>query len=313
MAELYLGLDIGGTKVAVGLVDGAGRVAAQARRSTESLRQEGEFVPALLRLARSVAGERPAGVGIALPGPVDPRRGVIRRAPRNQELEGVPLAEICAQELGCPAVADNDANCAALAEARFGAGRGAASLAYFTVSTGIGGGFIVEGRPLSGRQGTAAEFGHVILSPQGPRCDCGGRGCLEALASGSAIARSAREAAAAVPGSRLASAEFLAGRPLDAARVDEAAQAGDAAAQRVWEEAMTWLGLGVATVINVLDPAVVVLGGGVTAAGERLLVPVRRVVAERCMPDIARETPIRQAELGAEVGIVGAAALVMGQ
>jgi len=313
MAELYLGLDIGGTKVAVGLVDGAGRVAAQARRSTESLRQEGEFVPALLRLARSVAGERPAGVGIALPGPVDPRRGVIRRAPRNQELEGVPLAEICAQELGCPAVADNDANCAALAEARFGAGRGAASLAYFTVSTGIGGGFIVEGRPLSGRQGTAAEFGHVILSPQGPRCDCGGRGCLEALASGSAIARSAREAAAAVPGSRLASAEFLAGRPLDAARVDEAAQAGDAAAQRVWEEAMTWLGLGVATVINVLDPAVVVLGGGVTAAGERLLVPVRRVVAERCMPDIARETPIRQAELGAEVGIVGAAELVMGQ
>ena len=316
-SSLYLGLDIGGTKVAAGLVAADGEVLASTRRTTADLRHQGDFVAGLIRLSRSLMNDAShlpptlTGIGLALPGPVDPRLGAIRRAPRNQELEGVALGDIFAREFHCPAVAGNDANCAALGEALFGAGRGHDSVAYFTISTGIGGGFVRHGQPWSGARGTAAEFGHIILDPDGPPCDCGGRGCLEALASGTAIARRAQAALTASPRSLLADPEFLAGRELDARVVADAAQRGDATALTVWEESMSWLGLGLGTVINVLDPAIVVLGGGVAAAGNLLLEPVRQTVRERCMPDIARETPIVLAALKSDVGIVGAAALAM--
>jgi len=289
-------LDLGGTKTDAGVVAPDGTVLARLRVPTPELRAGGDPLAALIALGREVlAGvgvAAPAGVGLALPGPVDPAGARLLAAPTIPELEGVPLAPPLAAAFGCPAAGENDANACALAESRWGRGAGLASLAYFTVSTGIGGGFVAGGRIFRGATGTAAEFGHQVILPDGPPCACGGRGCLEALASGGALGRR---------GASL-------GHP-DAAALAVGARAGDAAARALWDAAALHLGLGVSNVVNLLDPAVVVLGGGVAlGAADLLLEPVRAVVRERCMPRLARPTPVHLAALGEDLGLLSAAA-----
>lgn len=299
----YLALDVGGTKTAVGLVDARGRVRGpRVTLPTAELRAGGDPAAALIEQGRRVLSEagleRPNGVGIALPGPVDPAEATMLAAPTIPELAGVALAPLLRDAFGCPAAGENDGNACALAEARFGAGRGARSLVYVTISTGIGGGVVLAGRIFRGSHGSAGEVGHqVVVTNGGAACDCGGRGCLETVASGRGIARRAREAG------------------LDCATAREAAElarSGDAAAARVWSETALYLGAGLSNVINLLDPERIILGGGVgTGAADLLLEPVRAAVGRYCMPSLSRPVSIVTAGLGGDLGLVSAAVLAM--
>jgi glucokinase len=314
---MLLGIDIGGTKVAVGVADDAGRLLARERRATAALGDGEALLAGLERLADTVlaaAGSTRAavtGVGLALPGPVDRARGVMEVAQSLRGLEGLPLAARFSAAFDAPATAENDANAAALGEARCGAGRGARMMLYFTISTGIGGGIVVDGQLWTGSAGHAAEFGHqLVVLEDGLLCSCGGHGCLETVASGPAIARRAREMAAIYPESRLG-ALLAEGGPeaITAETAAAAAREGDAAARKLWEAAGRDLGIGVANVIVLFDPDCVVLGGGVMRAGELLLEPVRRYVAERAMPRLRRELRLVPAAFGDDAALMGALAL----
>ncbi len=318
MTGLRLGLDIGGTKLAVGVVEN-GRVLAR-RQAATATAGDGERllrrVAALAAEACADLGRRPsqvAGVGIALPGPVDPVAQRSSFVPGLEGLNDFPVAPffqtLWARDEPGWARVDNDANAAALGEAVYGAGRGGRLVCYFTVSTGIGGGVVVAGRLFRGATGQAAEFGHLKLRLDGPPCRCGDRGCLEALASGTAIGRRAREAALAGTGELHSLAVSNLHAPT-AADLAAAVRRGDPLAIALWEAAMTDLGLGVVSVIHLYNPDIVVLGGGVSRSADLLLPAVRRVVAERAMPLLAAAARIEAAALGADVGVVGAAALL---
>ncbi len=317
--SLHLGIDLGGTKIAVGLVDRAGAVCARHQQATPAGAGPEAVVTALAEAARAACAaggvDLPAvaAVGVGAPGPVDYARGRVVAPPNLSGCKEIPLRSALTEALGVPVQLDNDANAAALAEARFGAGQGGSPLLYLTVSTGIGGALLLDGEPVRGAAGAAGELGHLVLQPGGPRCGCGGRGCLEALASGTAIAREARARLAA--GDAPDWAAQLEGplEALSAADVAGRAAGGDPVATAVIRDAMTALGYGVAGLVNALNPARVVIGGGLTALGSALFDPVRARVAAHCNPVAARAVTIAPAALGPDVGIIGAAALTMGR
>ena len=300
-----LAIDIGGTKLAAGIVNTAGSILV--RREVPTLAAEGpeRVLDRLTRLAQDVlaaprvSDEAIQRIGIGCAGPVDRQAGLILNPPNLPGWVCVPLVERIEKALGRPAVLENDANAAALGEFRYGAGKGGSSLVYLTVSTGIGSGIILNGKIWHGVKDGAGEVGHMTLLPDGPICGCGNRGCLEALASGPSIARRAREALATGQPSRLLDAgEFT------AADVVRLAQEGDAIAAEVWDETVRYLGLGVAAIVTILAPERVVIGGGVTQAGDFLFEPLRRHHLRRGLsrrkhggqnlfPHFARDGPFR--------------------
>jgi glucokinase len=302
-----LGIDIGGTKLAAGRVDADGTVLARARRDTPAS-DAGAIVAAVADLVDDLGGaELPVGVGAA--GLVGPD-GEVRYAP-NLALTGVPLRRQLADRLGSRVVVDNDANVAAWGEFRCGAARDAgASMVMLTIGTGVGGGLVLDGRLVRGAGGLAAEFGHMVVSAGGPRCGCGNLGCLEALASGTAIGRTA---AAAVAAGRVPAGSSLHDLPaLTGKSVTTAAEAGDEAALAVLAEVGRWLGVGIASLVNALDPEVVVIGGGAMQAGELLLAPARAAAEEHLLGRLHRALPpVVPAELGDDAGVVGAALLAL--
>jgi glucokinase len=310
-----LGIDIGGTKLAVGVATAEGRLLSEARRPSGAADGPDAVIGRVVDLARTAVAD--AGltmaeidrIGIGCGGPLDPWRGVVLNALNNPGWIDIPLTDRIGEALGRPAFLDNDANAAALGEHRFGAGRGIANLVYLTVSTGVGGGVVADGRLLRGENGNAAELGHLTVDAHGRRCHCGSIGCLEAYASGTNIAARAREALAATDEpSRLREVD---GASLTAADVSAAAASGDPLAARIWGETMTLLGAGIASMIHAFNPALVVLGGGVTGAGDLLFAPVRRVVHERTMPWLHEVARIVPAELGDRTGILGAVAVAL--
>jgi len=216
------------------------------------------------------------------------------------------LTDHIQRSLGLPTVLENDANAAGLGEFRYGAGKGARSIVYMTVSTGIGGGIILDGKVWHGLKDAAGEVGHMTVCPDGPVCGCGNRGCLEAMSSGPSIARRAREAVAAGRQTRLS--ELSKPTSADVVRL---AQDGDSVAAEVWEEAVKYLGIGVAAVITILAPERVVIGGGVTKAGDALFQPLRERVRQRLKLVPVESVPILPAALGPDVGILGAAAVAL--
>jgi glucokinase len=247
-----------------------------------------------------------AGIGVSFGGPVEADGRTVRLSMHVPGWENMALADQLEREFGVPAAVANDGDAAALAEHRFGAGRGVRHMLYLTVSTGIGGGVIVDGRLHRGERAWAGEVGHMTLRPDGPPCPCGRNGCLESLASGLSVARAARERLGLEP----SSPSILAALPADqitARDVAAAAEQGDLLARAVWEEAMGWLGVGIAAAANLLNPGRVVLGGGMTDAGALLFDPVRRVAAARALDPALEVVP---AALGAEAGILGGAALM---
>jgi glucokinase len=309
-----LAIDIGGTKLAAGIVDADGRMLE--RGEVPTLAHEG-LEPVLARivglgrnlLARAAARKEPVQrIGIGCAGPVDLDAGKVFNPPNLPGWSEVSLVRHIESALGLPAVLENDANAAALGEFRYGAGRGARSLVYFTVSTGIGGGIILDGKVWHGLKDAAGEVGHMTVCPDGPVCGCGNRGCLEAMASGPSIARRAREAVAAGRPTRLREVPVV-----TSADVVRLAQEGDAVACEVWDAAVKHLGIGVAAVITILAPERVVLGGGVTRAGDFLFEPLRADVRRRVKLVPIESVPILPAVLGPDVGILGAAAVAMGE
>lgn len=311
-----LAVDLGGTKLLVGLVDHHGRVLARQRIATPpgGPAAVARAIRALARSLRADAGPvggTIAGAGVAVAGPTDHERGVIYDPPNlagwGRETSFGPLL---ARELEGTVQIENDANAAALGEAWVGAGRGVPDLVYITVSTGIGGGLILGGRLHRGANGTAGEIGHVVVDPDGPLCHCGNRGCLEVLASGTALARQARDA---VGRGAPTSLQALAAHPgeLTAAAIAAAARAGDALAVRLYREAGTRIGVALGNLVALLNPKMIIVGGGVSNAGDLLFRPLRDAIRARVYPRPALEVVVvAPAALGDDVGIIGAAALV---
>ncbi len=304
--DTYIGVDIGGTQLrAAAYPAGETRPLTQKRTLTKAKDQAP--VDRLLELIESVwpADHTVKAIGLAAPGPLNPRTGVLFAAPNIPGWVNMPLAQLVRDRFHVPTFLGNDANLAALAEWKFGAGRGYDHLLYITVSTGIGGGVIENGRLILGYQGLATEIGHVTVMPDGPLCGCGQRGHLEALASGTAIARYvADQIASGVPSS-------LADIPNPSARdVSLAAEQGDPLAISALKRAGTYLGLGIANYLHLFNPQIIVLGGGVSQSGAFLLEPLRSTLAERVIsPEYLHGLVITHAALGDNTGLLGALAL----
>ena len=309
--DVVLALDVGGTKLAAGVVTGDGTahsfVTAPARRDDGP----GPMIERLVALGRQAVDasgwpwDRIPAIGIACGGPLDPETGVILSPPNLVGWDEVPLTRLVTDALDRPAVVDNDATAAAVAEWWYGAGRGGAvrDLVYLTISTGVGGGLILDGRPYRGAAGNAGELGHVTVDWQGRQCGCGRRGCLEAYASGTNIAARATEALAATT-------EKSSLRELDtvtARDVARAAAAGDPIAGRVWDETTAILASSVANFLDIFNPELVVLGGGVTRAGDQLLVPVRDGALAQAMGPARSSGDVVLAQLGDSLAVLAAA------
>jgi glucokinase len=315
--DLFLGIDLGATKIIAGLVERGGRIVAreycktEAREGPEAVFDRLADVATQLLTAEGIDRTKVTAVGVAAPGPIDTMAGLVTAPPNLPGWHDVPLAEVIEKRLSLPVLLENDGNAAALAEYRFGAGRDCEHMVYVTASTGIGGGFILGGQPYRGTSGAAAEVGHMTLLPNGPLCGCGNRGCLEALASGTAIAREARERVArGVPTliGELAEGDLAS---ISAKLVAEAADEGDIEAQLILDEAMGYFGIGMANLVNLLNPRIIVIGGGLTNMGERLFDPVRRTIDRRAFRTSANAVEVRPAQLGHDVGLLGAAAVAM--
>ena len=310
-----IGVDLGGTKIHTVVATPDGEVLGEDRRPTEAAEGPDAVLGRLLAsIRRSLAGAGPpsgdiAGVGISSPGPCDPRRGVVTNAPNLPGWHEIPIVRIVSEQLGVPALLENDANAACYGEFRFGAGRGHQHIVYVTLGTGIGGGIIIDGKIYEGASGAAGEVGHMIIDQDGPPCNCGSRGCLEALASGPAIARAAEAAVAA--GRSPALAQLAAGASLTPELVLQAAETGDAVAREVIERAGYQLGLGLVGLLNVFDPQALILGGGLLGLGDLYLGPALRLARERPFAQIVADVTIVTATLGERAGALGAAALVM--
>jgi glucokinase len=311
MAEYFLGVDLGGTKILTALVDERGRVMQRARIATPA----GGPAPVVDGITETVhdvmrqAGidlRAVRGLGVGAPGPMNPDAGVVFEPPNLPGWHDVPLGDMLTRRLGVPAHIENDANAAALGERWAGAGAGIDDLIYITVSTGVGAGLILRGRLYHGVSGTAGEVGHMVIDPSGPPCPCGRRGCLEAISSGPSIAREAR---AAVLAGRQTSLAGMDSEAIDAKTIADAARDGDAVAREIYARAAGALGAGVTNLVNLLNPAMVVIGGGVAEAGELIFAPVRRIVKQEAFERPAAAVQIVPAALGTDAGVVGAAAV----
>lgn len=302
---MLLGIDIGGTKVALSVADEQGRVTARMRRPTEPSGDPAVDVGRIADDARRLLAEAGvargalAAVGVSAPGPVDPLRGEIVSPPNLPGWGTVPLRELFADALEAPVAVENDANAAALAEWRYGSGRGFDDLVYLTMSTGVGGGLVLGGRLHAGRRGNAGEVGHVPVEWDGAPCACGMRGCLEAYVGGAAWTRRLRRVAPEA--GRVA--ELAGGRAHATPRhVVEAAREGDAFARSELERWNDYLARGIVALVFVLAPQAVVLGTIATAAGEELcFAPLRERVRERVWPVFARELAILPSGLGEDL------------
>jgi glucokinase len=308
--DFVLALDIGGTKVAAGVVgpDGETRSFQVAPSRTE--RGPEAVLADLFQLGREsveqsgVPWTEITAVGIGCGGPLDAAEGILLAPPHLPGFRDVPVAALAEKAFERPALLENDGTAAAAAEQRFGAGVGVRNMVYLTISTGVGGGAVIDGRLYRGAAGNGGEFGHVTIDWRGRVCrGCGRRGCLEAYVSGTSISERASE------GMDAASSLALLGTPT-AADVVSAAVAGDAYARSVWDETIEALACGLTSIVNLFEPELVVLGGGVTRAGELLIGPVREAVRAQAMAPAGRTVDIVPAALADRVGVVGAAAIV---
>jgi len=316
MSFLVLALDIGGTNFRLALADERGRILK--RRSGPTRPEEGPE-RLLKRVKRGVEGllsdpdmkRMVKGVGVGAAGPLDLESGMLLHPPNLPGWHHVPLKSMLEESLDFPVWLRNDVDLGALGEHRFGAGRGFQQLIYLALGTGIGGGVILGGQLLSGTRVSAMEAGHMVVSPGGPRCNCGREGCLEALASGTAIARRAAERLLRGEQSQLI--EMVNGKAerITAELVARAANKGDRLAQQVLQEAGEWLGIGVVNLILLFDPEVVIIGGGVAGAGDFLLEPVRQAVKRWVVPYFEREVPVVRSRLGGNSNLMGAVALAL--
>ena len=309
-----IGIDAGGTKLLGGVVDDELVVHHRVHRLWRGA-DRAEVLEVMVEAVEEARAAAPdaAAVGFGIPSLVDWERGVSVMSV-HLPLDDVSFRDLMRERLDLPVYVDNDANCAVLAEQRHGAAVGASHVAMLTLGTGIGGGLVLDGRVYRGSSGAGAELGHMVVDLDGPECqdDCPGRGCLEALASGPVVAREAVEAARREPRSALGRA-LASGREITGPLVTELAHDGDEAARGVLELIGRRLGAGITGIVNALNPEVVVVGGGVVAAGDLLLDPARGVVAERALRPSRDQVRIVPARFGDEAGMLGAALLALSE
>lgn len=309
-----LGVDIGGTKVAVGLVDRQGKILTQARKPMVANGTAAAGLEAVVGAIDSLlsgAHTEISSIGICAPGPLDPKSGIVLNPPNVPCWRNFPLASEIATKYSLPVKVDNDANAAALAETRWGAARGFHYVFYATIGTGIGTGIVLDGAIYHGHTGSAAEGGHVSIDYRGPVCNCGKRGCIEVLAAGPAIGARAR-AKLQEEASRESSLRELAHGDLASVTSETVARAfegGDAMAREVLEEISQLLTCWLGNVVDLLDPDVIVMGGGVAGMLKPFFVSISATLPKWCVNPRAREIPLLMAHYGADAGIAGGAAL----
>lgn len=303
-----IGVDLGGTKIQVGVL--AGVETLWESRETSRGQDQDELVELLVREVTEAREARPnaVAVGLGVPATINQERGVAIAAV-NLPLLDLPVRDVVEERVGLPVFLDNDGNVAAFAEHLYGAARGRPTMVMLTIGTGIGGGLILGGEIFRGATGAGAELGHVVIQADGPPCqgNCPNHGCVESLASGTALGREARAAAETKPDSALGKA-LAEGKEIDGRVTTEAALAGDQVAVEIFELIGSRLGVACASLANIFQPHAIVVGGGVIAAGDLLLEPARREVRERAL-DPMNKTPILEATLGNDAGMIGAAAL----
>ena len=317
---LVVGVDVGGTKIAAAVVDAAGQMHGRVQVPTDVRGAEAtleSIAEAVLRAlsAADVARDGVLAAGLGIPGKVDPEAG-IGILSVNLGWRDVPVKAFLEARLGLPCALENDVKAATLGEGRFGAGRGMRNFIYLSVGTGIAAGLILDGRLYRGSTGMAGEVGHAIIDPQGPRCKCGARGCLEAVASGPAIAAQATEALRTSRPTLLRDLAAGSDGQVTAEQVFAAARQGDLVAREVVDEAGTYLGLAISQLIMAFDPQRIVLGGGVAQGGELLLQAIHRELRRQATEsfvfrEMYKPEAVQLTALGTDVGILGAAALVM--
>ncbi|CAN5289897.1 ROK family protein [soil metagenome] len=311
MAGQVIAIDLGGTNIRCALVRADGHV-----EKRESVRTHAEAGPdAVIARIADVIGLVSVGcggdvpVGIASPGPLDPRTGTILFTPNLPGWRDVPLVARVEASTGRRIALQNDGNCGALGEAAFGSARGVRNLVYLALGTGIGGGVISNGVLIDGAQGYGAEVGHVVVALDGPRCTCGSVGCLEAYTSGWAIRREAELVATTADGDRLK--ELAGNGDLHAGVVAEAASEGHPASLEIMNRAGRALGAAMGAFANIFNPSMIVVGGGVASIGETLLRPARAALLEHSFVDMRRELTVTYSSLGKDTGLLGAAALAL--
>jgi glucokinase len=302
-----IGIDLGGTQLRVAVADERGRLRTVVRRSTEAARGRQHVIDRIVAAVADAltedgtAAHRVRALGIGLPGPVDPSEGLVISPANLPGFHNTPLNKILTRATGIRSYLHHDAHLAALGEHRRGAGRGASELIYVTVSTGIGAGLIIRNELYAGAHGNAGEIGHIVVVRDGPLCTCGNRGCVEALSSGTGIARAARELGAQTPASALHQLQ----EP-SAEDVAREARAGDQLAVSILDNAGTYLGIAMGTLLNLFNPQVIVLGGSVLKAGAPLLTPMRRSMIASSWRAARRGLRIVRPALGDDAGLIGA-------
>jgi glucokinase len=312
-----IGVDIGGTKVAAGIVDASGKIFNQLRKpmaandgAEDGFRAVASAIDSVLAGAAANAHQVKA-IGICAPGPLDPKTGVVLNPPNLPCWRNFPLAARVTEVYRVPVKVDNDANAAALAETIWGAARGYRYVFYATVGTGIGTGIVLDGRIYHGHTGAAGEGGHVSIDYRGPLCPCGKRGCIEVLAAGPAIALRARARVAAEPGRGAALLSLAQGKTelVTSEVVGKAYAAGDALAREILQETSELLTVWLGNIVDLLDPDVLVVGGGVAAMLNPFFAEIKRLLPSWCVNPRASEIPLVLAHYGADAGIAGGAAL----
>ncbi len=315
MKDRIIGVDLGGTQIRAALFDARAQILAQTAQETRAPQGAEAVFARIAASIRAIADEwaRVQGIGVGAPGPLDPWRGIILQAPNLPKLNDFPLRARLEKEFAAPAFVGNDANVAALAEHRYGAGRGHSDMIYITISTGIGGGIICNNQLLLGARGFAGEVGHQILDPNGPPCNCGNTGCLEALASGPAIERAARDALAQGRDSKLRALSEGDLEKISGALITRAAQEGDALALEIYARAGHFIGAGLVNLLHIFDTQLFILGGSVAKHAWEFLYPTLRATFDKsALRSMRGGVGIVPAQLGDDVGLIGAMTLVVG-
>lgn len=317
MPSYVLAVDLGGTQIRAALCDPQGQILRRIARPTQAAEGPDPVIKRVIDTITEAMAGTPAdqigGIGIGAPGPINPVSGIVLEAPNLPGWSNVPLRNIISAQFALPTFLGNDANLAGLAEYTFGAGRGRGDMIYLTISTGVGSGIIVDGRMLLGAHGLGAEAGHIIVNPEGPLCGCGHHGCLEAYASGTAIARDVAARMRAGKKTRITKMVGGDANKVNARVVSEAARLGDKLAIQAFRRAGTHLGIGIANLLRLFNPTMIVLGGSVTKAGPLLLDPMWAAIKESAPAIYWEGLAIVQAALSDDVGLLGAAALATTQ
>lgn len=314
MAKERIGIDVGGTNVKIALVDNKGKIIYSNSIPTRAemgyeytINNMKEAITELIKETKSDP-KNIESIGFGFPGQIDYQKGIVRLAPNIPGWVNVPIAEIMEKEFGIPTRVDNDVRCAALGELNYGAGQGCDNLICITVGTGIGSGLVINGKLVRGASNAAGEIGHIKLDMNGgPLCGCGDRGCLEAFASGPSIVALAEEY---IEGGKSTKYRELANPDITPYIVSEAAKQGDPVAKRIFTIVGEYIGIGLASVVNLLNPEKIIIGGGVAAAGDLLLTPIKESLIKRAMPIAGSAVEIVPAQLGNSAGVIGASLLI---